>query len=82
MVATVLAVDTVRPVQSWQSRSSSPLQYLFTKGDIMPASSSYRPLSNQRQTGSIDQKNQLLCLLIACYFLIINYKTWGGKCDK
>ena len=73
MVATVLAVDTVRPVQSWQSRSSSPLQYLFTKGDIMPASSSYRPLSNQRQTGSFDQKNQLLCiLLIACYVLIIN----------
>ena len=39
----------------------------------MPASSSYRPLSNQRQTGSFDQKNQLLCiLLIACYVLIIN----------
>ena len=58
LVATALAVDTVRPVKSWQSRSPSPLhQYLFTK-DIMPASSSYRPpLSNQRQTGSIDQKN-------------------------
>ena len=48
-------VDTVRPMQS--SRSPSPLLNLPTF------------VSNQRQTGSFDQKNQLLS---ACYFIIIN----------